>query len=558
MKDLENGGTTLSRRAFLTGAALAAAGVAATGLAGCAKEDTPAWLPTTWDKEADIVVVGYGGAGAAATITAAQEGLGSVLLLEAGPEGEEGGNTRVSANLMFIPDDASAAVKYQAALNGAYVVEEDLLKGWADELVKNVKWMEGLGAKMVKMPLFSPEFPEVAGSEGCRTYCVDGTFGLESAWKVLKAQEEKLGLNVLYGTRALQLIHDPETKEVVGVSADQNGTTINIKAKKGVVLACGGFENDPEMIRTYYHSGVWDVHHLGTPYNRGDGFRMAGALGAAFWHMNNTAGTMFNVLGGWEDSRATTTPSFKAKDYIWIGPDGKRFMYEETAVVNRHGKINVNGCWVTLPTPMPTYAICGSKTWNAGPIVAKSIAGWLTIVQGGPKYADNQAMLDAGVFMKADTVADLAKLLKLNEATLKETIDTYNGYCAEGVDEDFGRGTAVYDQFSGMDPSLAQSTTEPTVVVKPFALEPLSPPFYVVPLTCSILNTQGGPKRSAKGEVLSINGKPIPRLFAAGEFGCEYSYMYNGGGNVSEALSSGRIAARSAAALTAWDTDSKA
>lgn len=63
----------------------------------------------------------------------------------------------------------------------------------------------------------------------------------------------------------------------------------------------------------------------------------------------------------------------------------------------------------------------------------------------------------------------------------------------------------------------------------------------------------GGPTRSAKGEVTDVDGNPIPRLFSAGELGCIYGYMYNGGGNVGEALASGRIAVRNAAALEPWE-----
>ena len=68
----------------------------------------------------------------------------------------------------------------------------------------------------------------------------------------------------------------------------------------------------------------------------------------------------------------------------------------------------------------------------------------------------------------------------------------------------------------------------------------------------TLLNTQGGPRRSAKGEVLDIEGKPIPRLYAAGEMGPVYAFLYNGGGNLSEGMASGRIAVRNAGALEDW------
>ena len=67
------------------------------------------------------------------------------------------------------------------------------------------------------------------------------------------------------------------------------------------------------------------------------------------------------------------------------------------------------------------------------------------------------------------------------------------------------------------------------------------------------LNTQGGPRRGTDGSVLKVDGTSIPRLYAAGEMGTIYSYNYNGGGNVSEAMSSGRLAARSIGALESWE-----
>ena len=69
-----------------------------------------------------------------------------------------------------------------------------------------------------------------------------------------------------------------------------------------------------------------------------------------------------------------------------------------------------------------------------------------------------------------------------------------------------------------------------------------------------MLNTQGGAKRNGACEVLDLEGNPIPRLYSAGEFGTIYGYMYNGGGNISEAVASGRVAGQNSAVLDAWDT----
>ena len=106
-----------------------------------------------------------------------------------------------------------------------------------------------------------------------------------------------------------------------------------------------------------------------------------------------------------------------------------------------------------------------------------------------------------------------------------------------------GRDNSKFEEEGGeLNPSISA-----------FALAELEPPFYGFPLYTGLLNTQGGPTRSAKGEVTDVDGNPIPRLYSAGELGCVYGYMYNGGGNVGEALSSGRIAVRNAAQLDSWE-----
>ena len=80
-----------------------------------------------------------------------------------------------------------------------------------------------------------------------------------------------------------------------------------------------------------------------------------------------------------------------------------------------------------------------------------------------------------------------------------------------------------------------------------------APPFYAVELSPSMLNTQGGPRRNEKAQIVRPDGSPIPRLYSAGELGSIYSYLYQGTGNIGECLAFGRISGRNAAAETPWD-----
>ena len=115
----------------------------------------------------------------------------------------------------------------------------------------------------------------------------------------------------------------------------------------------------------------------------------------------------------------------------------------------------------------------------------------------------------------------------MDAAGLVETVNKYNQYCAAGKDPDFGR--------------------------RPEILLPVSaPPFYAMEICECQTNTQGGPEHNKYRQTLDADGKPIPRLYSVGELGSIYGFLYNGGGNIPEAYSSGRVAARHAAALTPW------
>lgn len=533
----------ITRRSMVTGAGIAAVAMAASSVAVA---DEASWEPV-WDAAADIVVIGAGGAGLGAGITACDEGLGSVIVLEAAPEELSGGNTRVSGQLLFIPNTPAEAVKYQTNLNGPYKVDEELIQAWADNICENLPWFEHLGGNLKEATSCNPEFADVEGSEGCHTYLHDGITGQQHLWQFLMDCAEDFDLEFCYDTRVVDLVRNPATGEVAGVkSADGRA----FRANKGVILACGGWENDPALMDTYYTCGYPDMAPAGTPYNVGDGLRMAQAAGADLWHMNNFS--LANLAAKVSNSSPCVSfPRWASKAYIYVGPNSKRYCYEETTSLNKHGKRLLDGVYVSQHVPMPLYAILGSDAFEAGPIFPQYPYLWADLV--GPKDAtDNQGYVDAGLIVKADTIAELAQKIGLNPDKLQETVDRYNAFCANGKDEDFGRGEDYYGNFTGMVNAGAASSAEETVVIQGFDLAPLNPPFYAFRQYISILNSQGGPKRSAKGEVLDTKGQPIPRLFAAGELGCVYAYQYNGGGNVSEAISSGRLAARSCGALEPW------
>ena len=137
----------VSRRQFVKGVAAGALGSVVAGAAGTALSApsvSKPWMPAKWDYEADVVILGFGAAGAVSAITAHDAGA-KVLILEKAPEEHEGGNSRVSGNLTFSPTDVEKAVVYMRECCGPYKVPEDIIRVWAEEMNKNWDWVKSLG-----------------------------------------------------------------------------------------------------------------------------------------------------------------------------------------------------------------------------------------------------------------------------------------------------------------------------------------------------------------------------------------------------------------------------
>ncbi|MEG1435637.1 MAG: FAD-binding protein, partial [Gordonibacter sp.] len=163
----------LSRRNFLKGAAATAAGIASVGLIGCNSAKPQSSKQEAWDTEAEIVIIGLGAAGLAAAIAAKKEGAQSVLCLESAPEEFAGGNTRVSGDMLMIPDDVSSGVTYQTTLNDSYEVPSEYMQAWAEGVCGNMAWLtEELGYDLQPGTAAAPEFPGLPGSDKIKTYYV--------------------------------------------------------------------------------------------------------------------------------------------------------------------------------------------------------------------------------------------------------------------------------------------------------------------------------------------------------------------------------------------------
>ena len=486
-------------------------------------------VPTAWDVEADVVVVGFGAAGMAAAVTAHELGA-KVVLLEKAPEGKEGGNTRVAGQGYLNTSSAASAVAYLTALCGPFSVPEAMVKVWAQEMCLNNDWLAGLGAdpQEHQHPPVGIEFPDLPGADCVHKFHDGPTYGYSLTWKMFERLVKERPIQILYETPGKALIQNLLTGEILGIRAVQGGKSFTVKARKAVVLTCGGFENNQEMIRNYL-PGIPYCYTSGSPFNEGDGITMALSVGADLWHMNNYAGPSMAL----KVPEFPTTFSMQALHYskempggaIVVGPDGKRFADEKFKT--RHGKVPINGRWLPLATPCPMYMIFDHTHFAAGPIYDKNPShGWTQIVERYDWSNDNRAELAKGWVKSADTPAALADLVGLDPRALEASIARWNDDCAAGKDTEFGR----------------------TLMMAPLS----NGPFYAVELSPSMLNTQGGPRRNEKAQIVRPDGTPIPRLYSAGELGSIYSYLDQGTGNIGECLAFGRISARNAVAEIPW------
>ncbi len=486
-------------------------------------------VPHPWDVEADVVVVGFGAAGMAAAVTAHDLGA-KVVILEKAPEGQEGGNTRVAGQGYLNTSSADSAVAYLTALCGPYTVPETMVRVWAEEMGQNNAWLRSLGGdpQEHQHPPVGIEFPDLPGADCVHKFHDGPTYGYSYTWKLFERLVKERPIPILYETPGRELIQNDITKEILGVRALKGGKPITVKASKGVVLTCGGFENNQEMIRNYL-PGVPYCYTSGSPYNEGDGITMAMSVGADLWHMNNYAGPSMAL----KVPEVPTTFSMQALHYskelpggaIVVGPDGRRFTDEKFKT--RHGKVPVNGNWLPLATPCPMYLIFDHTHFSAGPIYDKHPShGWTQIVERYDWSADNSAELAKGWIKSAGSLEALAAVIGLDPAVLTGTVGRWNDSCAAKQDAEFGR----------------------TLMMNPI----VNGPFYAVELSPSMLNTQGGPRRNERAQIVRPNGRPIPRLYSAGELGSIYSYLYQGTGNIGECLAFGRIAARNAVAESPW------
>lgn len=537
-------GPAQSRRGFMktAGVALAGAGMAAMGLAGCAPSaqgsgSTMAADNGTWDEEFDVIVVGGGIAGQAAALTVATEGDGATCLLIEKGSTPSGNSPFCKGDAIWTKEPEKLAAYLKRMSHGT--TPDDVLDAYAQGCAELYDWVLDMGANKEEMSITEPTTdPEERNAE-YHEYEDSYAFGYFAIGKNSKVEvkgpnhvqvflEQAVAqhsdiVDYRTSTPLVDLVQDAETGAVLGAVIGEKNQK-RIKANRGVILCCGGFEHNPDMMQNYLGQGA-AVPAAGS-LNTGDGHRICAQLGADFWHMNNVAG--FWMAGrDLQNSTYTNPPIFKPapKGFgITVGVNGRRFYMDwdgynvrekypymsdmSVHVGSRHGHMQFGGEWPHLPMPSKAWFVFDKNGLEQGAI---------------PPSEDGSTPDAKGYALAANTIEELAALMEVPVDELTTTVRQWNECCANGKDIYFHR---------------PESTLVPVS----------EPPFYAQLCAPSFLNTDGGPVRAADGAILDYDGKPIAGLYSAGEFGSIWGHYYEGGGNVAECMIFGRISAQSAVA----------
>jgi len=487
----------------------------------------------------DVIVVGAGNAAACAALAAREQGV-NVIMLEAAPIDDCGGNSRYTGGLMrvvyngvddlaqIIPELTEEEKKthdYGSYTADAYfddmaritqeMTDPDLCEILIRRSFDTTVWLRKKGVKF-------------QASYGRQSYKIDNNTrykfwgGLAAeTWgggEGLVANEHKAcereGIKIFYETPAISLLTDSDNN-VLGVRARHKGQNVEIKAK-AVILACGGFESSAEMRARYLGPG-WDLAKVrGSRFNTGDGIRMAldaSAMPYGNWSGCHILPTDINTPNYGD---ITLGDAFQKNSYLFgimVNSGGQRF-FDEGADFR-----------------MYTYVKCGLAVMKQPQQLAWQVFDSKTLHLLRDEYRMKQATR-----LRADTLEALAdKMEGIDRGQFLETVREYNAAVQTGVPFDPNSKDGRSTRGLAINKSNWATTLDQA-------------PFEAFAITAGITFTFGGIKVNTDAQVKDIDDRPIPGLYAAGELvGGLFYTNYPGGSGLMSGSVFGKIAGAAAA-----------
>ncbi len=459
------------------------------------------------EREAEIVIIGAGGTGLAAAVTAGQEGA-SVIVLET--NGFAGGNLLVSGGVYNSPEpemqakqgieDSPELFVQQTLAGGDNIANPELVRILAYNALDGLNWLKELGNE------FEDQVIQAPGALHPRSHNTTAPLGSGIIKTYLEHIDKMDNVEILYETKGESLIQ--EDGQVVGVIAkNPDGSKLTVKANKGVIIATGGFSKNAQLVMEYRNAEKWpllDENSVSTNMDsiRGEGIIMAREIGADVVDMDQM---QFLYLGQPKTGLLSGVFNVSAEVTVFVNKEGKRFVAEDA-------RRDVISSAVFAQEDGMMYMLHSAESLS-------DPANQLNI-DGIPM----KELLDIGAYgwKQGDTLEELAKEIGVPAENLVQTIAEYN----EAVDtknDPFGRTLLNVKMAKG--------------------------PFYAIPRVPALHHTMGGLRIDTLARVLDTKGEPIPGLYAGGEVtGGIHGGNRLGGNAVTDTVVFGRLAAQSAVA----------
>ena len=510
----------LSRRDFLT--TTAAAGVTAATLA---PGQAHAQADIQWDHEADFVSIGAGVSGLAAAVSGLEHGASVILVDE---NFDIGGHGMVSGGVVHLGGGTSVQRKhgiedsaeklYQDWIRPDHPLarynDRDIVRAFADENAPTFEWLIENGVEFHEDQMVGPQMASTVPRQ-VRTrqwpnkdelYTARPSRRGSGLVRALEKKARENGAEILLEHRMTRIIREnPTSGRILGIEVEHEGSTLNIRGRKGVLIATGGHCNNVEFRRMFDPRLTEEYAVAGDPYSRksADGEIAAMALGASLWgtsaqtneaervlqkarHIGAKYG--YNSLHWRADSpifdkiRGEGLTDVDWNNAILVTMEGRRF-YDET--VNSYDFLAAAMAWHGDPGKRNG----GGPIWAIFDHDAVERQGW----DPTPPYVDPD-----GYFYSADTIGELAKRIEnefqvkpMESSVLEATVARYNTFADAGVDDDFGKPAPF--------PKIA------------------TPPFYAAWSTPLVHDSYTGLRTNASAQVMDLQGQVIEGLYCAGE-----------------------------------------
>ncbi len=333
------------------------------------------------------------------------------------------------------------------------------------------------------------------------------------------------GMPLWLNTALQQLITD-DSGRVVGAEVLRDGKRLRIRARRGVILAAGGFEKNQTMRERYLPQPTNAAWSAGWPGNTGDAIRAGMAVGAATAQMNGAWWcTTFSAPGEPLPRLAIMEKSLPGNVVVnragkRISNESQNYMAYQLALFARHSEAD----------PMvPAWMVFDRRFRR------QYVAGPLLTADTKPDWSLPKAWFDSGFLHKAATLQALAASAGIDAHGLLQTVADMNEDAKTGVDRHFQRGDAAYDRYYG----------DPQVTPNPCLAPIIEPPFYALRIDPGDFGTQGGLQVNTDAQVLRDDGSPIPGLYAIGNCSAAVLPTYPGpGSTLGPAMTFGWLAAR--------------